>query len=52
VSRAEDLKNFEEAVEAQMTEYAGKLTKDEMIGMFELLIGSLQEALELEGTGG
>lgn len=47
-----DLKDFEEAIEAQMAEFAGKLTKDEMIGTFELLISSMQEAIDLEAAGG
>jgi hypothetical protein len=52
MSRAQDIKEFEEAVEAAMMPFADKLTKDEMIGTFELMISSLQEALEIEGTGG
>lgn len=45
-----NIKNFEEAVEALILKHAKTVTRDEMIGTFELLIGSLQEALSNEGA--
>lgn len=51
MSTRQDLKDFEEAVEAVMVEYQDKITKDDMIGTFELLNSSLQEAIDLQALG-
>ena len=50
MSEAHHIKSFEEAVEAVMLEHAKTVSRDDMIGTFELLIGSLQEALSNEGA--
>lgn len=51
MSARQDLKDFEEAIEEAMSRFADKLTKDEMIGTFELLNSSLQEAIDLQALG-